>query len=55
MERLKRMREQMPANLPNVDEIRAATAGKTQAEITAGARKAREGMDPRKVAAFGQV
>ena len=55
MERLKRMREQMPANLPNVDEIRAATAGKSQAEITASARKTLEGMDPQKVAAFGQV
>ena len=44
----------MPANLPNMEEIRAATAGKSQAEIAASARKTLEGMDPQKVAAFGQ-
>jgi hypothetical protein len=55
MERLKRLRTQMPANLPNMDEIRAATAGKSQADIAASARKTLEGMDPQKVAAFGQV
>jgi len=55
MERFKRIKEQMPANLPNMEELRAATAGKSQAEITASARKTLEGMDPQKVAAFGQV
>ncbi len=55
MERFKRIREQVPTNLPNMEEIRAATAGKSQAEITASARKTLEGMDPQKVAAFGKV
>ena len=55
MDRLKQLRAQMPANLPSMDEIRAATAGKSQAEITASARRTLEGMDPQKVAAFGQV
>jgi hypothetical protein len=55
MDRLKQIRAQMPANLPSIDEIRAATAGKTQAEITASARRTLEGMDQQKVAAFGQV
>lgn len=45
----------MPANLPSMEEIRAATAGKSQAEIAAQARKTLEGMDPQKVAAFGQI
>lgn len=45
----------MPANLPNLEEIRAATAGKSQADIAASARKTLEGMDPEKVAAFGQI
>lgn len=55
MERLKQIRTQMPTNLPSIDEIRAATAGKSQAEITASAKRTLEGMDPQKVAAFGQV
>jgi hypothetical protein len=55
MEHFKRIREQVPANLLNLEEIRAATAGKSQAEITASARKTLEGMDPQKVAAFGKV
>src|SRR4051794_3377561 len=55
MERLKQLRTQMPANLPSMDEIRAATAGKSQAEITASAKRTLEGMDPQKVAAFGKV
>ena len=55
MERFKRIREQMPANIPNLDEIRQATAGKSQADIAASARKTLEGMDPQKVAVFGQV
>jgi hypothetical protein len=55
MERLKQIRTQMPSNLPSMDEIRAATAGKSQAEITASAKRTLEGMDPQKVAAFGQV
>jgi hypothetical protein len=45
----------MPSNLPSMDEIRTATAGKSQAEITASAKRTLEGMDPKKVAAFGQV
>lgn len=55
MERLKQLRTQMPGNLPSMDEIRAATAGKSQAEITASAKRTLEGMDPKQVAAFGQV
>jgi hypothetical protein len=55
MERLKQIRTQMPSTLPSRDEIRAATAGKSQAEITASAKRTLEGMDPQKVAAFGQV
>lgn len=55
MERFKQIRAQMPANLPSMEEIRAATAGKSQAEIAASARKTLEGMDPQKVAAFGKV
>jgi hypothetical protein len=55
MDRLKQLRTQMPANLPSIDEIRAATAGKSQAEIAASARRTLEGMDPQKVAAFGQA
>jgi uncharacterized membrane protein YoaK (UPF0700 family) len=45
----------MPSNLPSLDEIRAATAGKSQAEITASAKRTLEVMDPKQVAAFGQV
>lgn len=55
MERLKQMRSQMPSNLPSMEEIRAATAGKSQAELTASAKRTLEGMDPQKVAAFGHV
>ena len=55
MERFKQLRSQMPTILPNMEEIRAATAGKSQADIAASARKTLEGMDPQKVAAFGQV
>lgn len=55
MERLKQLRTQMPGNLPSMDEIRAVTAGKSQAEITASAKRTLEGMDPKQVAAFGQV
>lgn len=38
-----------------MEEIRAATAGKSQAEITESARRTLEGMDPQKVAAFGKI
>lgn len=55
MDRLKQLRTQMPSNLPSMDEIRAATAGKSQAEIAASAKRTLDGMDPQKVAAFGQV
>lgn len=55
MDRLKNLRAQIPANLPSMDEIRAATAGKSQAEIAESARRTLEGMDPQKVAVFGQV
>lgn len=55
MDRLKQLRTQMPSNLPSIDEIRAATAGKSQADIAASARKTLEGMDPQKLAMFGQV
>lgn len=55
MERFKQIRSQMPANLPSMEEIRAATAGKSQAEITESAKRTLEGMDPEKVAAFGQI
>ncbi len=55
MERFKQLRSQMPANLPSMDEIRAATAGKSQAEIAESAKRTLEGMDPQKVAAFGQI
>jgi hypothetical protein len=55
MDRLKQLRTQMPSNLPSMDEIRTATAGKSQAEITASAKRTLEGMDPKKVVAFGQV
>lgn len=55
MERFKQIRSQMPANLPSMEEIRAATAGKSQAEITESAKRTLEGMDPEKVAAFGQL
>ncbi len=55
MDRFKQLRSQMPSNLPSMDEIRAATAGKSQAEITESAKRTLEGMDPQKVAAFGQI
>ncbi|MCA9858064.1 MAG: hypothetical protein KC438_00010 [Thermomicrobiales bacterium] len=55
MERFRQLREQMPANLPSMDELRAATAGKSQADIAASARKSLEGMDQEKLTAFGQV
>lgn len=55
MERLKQMRTQLPGNLASLDDIRAATAGKSQAEITASAKRTLEGMDPEKVSAFGKV
>lgn len=55
MERFKQIRSQMPANLPSMEEIRAATAGKSHAEITESAKRTLEGMDPEKVAAFGQI
>lgn len=38
-----------------MDELRAATAGKSQADIAASARKSLEGMDQEKLTAFGQV
>ena len=55
MERFKQIRSQMPANLPSMEEIRAATAGKSQSEITESAKRTLEGMDPEKVVAFGQI
>lgn len=55
MERFKQIRAQIPTNLPSMDEVRQATAGKSQAEIAASARKTLEGMDPQKLAAFGQI
>lgn len=55
MERFKQLRTQMPSNLPSMDEIRAATAGKSQAEIAASARRTLDRMDPQQVKAFGQV
>jgi len=38
-----------------MEEIRAATAGKSQAEIAESAKRTLEEMDPQKVAAFGQI
>jgi len=55
MERFKQLRTQMPTTLPSMEEIRAATAGKSQAEIAESAKRTLEGMDPQKVAAFGQI
>ncbi len=55
MERFKQLRTQMPTTLPSMEEIRAATAGKSQAEIAESAKRTLEEMDPQKVAAFGQI
>ena len=55
MDKLKQFRGQLPANLSTLDQVRAATAGKSQAEVAAAARRAIEGMDKQKLADFGQL